>query len=127
MHAPPLSWRLKKQKYKLLGSKCGCGIVYYPQRKTCKNCGNVTTKTTCSENGTIISFTQIKVHPEGFEKHKPYVVGLIKLKDGPVISAHIIGPIDKIKINVPVKAVFRSLSKTSDSVINYTTKFEIVN
>lgn len=124
----PIPWRLKKWRYSLNGTKCDCGVVYYPPRKICELCGNkITTDTKLPNNGVIVSFTKIMVPPDGFENITPYIIGLVKLTNGIVISSQIHGPEDKIKINTPVIANFRVLFKDSkNGVIHYGTKFEVI-
>lgn len=77
--------------------------------------------------GVIVSFTKISIAPEGFKHAVPYIIGLVKLDNGVVVSSHVVGEENKIKIGACVKTVFRSFYKNSENgVINYTTKFEVV-
>lgn len=35
-----INWRLRKQRYRLLGQKCpGCNIALFPLKQICPNCG----------------------------------------------------------------------------------------
>ena len=123
-----IPWRLKKYRYMFIGTKCVCGTVYYPPRKYCLDCGNTTlTEIEMPNKGVIISFTKISVAPEGFKHNIPYTIGLVKLDNNIIISSHIVGEENKIKIGAPVKTIFRSLNKNNEpGVINYTTKFEVI-
>src|SRR3989338_4279302 len=116
-----IPWRLKKHRYMFTGTKCSCGSIFYPPRKQCLECGNTTlTETKMPNNGVIISFTKISVAPEGFKHTIPYIIGLIKLDNNIVISSHIVGEENKIKIGALVKTVFRSFYKNNENgIINY--------
>ena len=72
-----------------------------------------------------ISWTTIKSAPEGFEA--PYVVGMIELNEGPIFTAQVVSPEHEMRPNAEVKAVFRKLMETEDSLLVYGTKFEITN
>ena len=82
-----------------------------------------------SGKGKILSYTIIRVAPDGFERYSPYVVALVKLEDGPVVSAHVVGynENEEMKIGASVRMVFRKLYEDGSSgVINYGFKFELV-
>ena len=120
----PIKWRKQKQRYALSGTKCSCGNIYYPPRRLCK-CGEKTTEASMSGEGEIISFTEIHAAPSGFEAQTPYMIGLIKLKEGPVITAHIIG--SSADIGKKVRPVFRRTTEDgATGVISYGIKFEVV-
>ncbi|EKD52851.1 MAG: hypothetical protein ACD_61C00219G0002 [uncultured bacterium] len=70
---------------------------------------------TFSGQGTVYSFTVIYEAPAGFEQFVPYVVALIKLEEGPMITAQITDTdLDKIYIGMPVEMVTRLLSEEGD-------------
>ena len=68
----PLYWRLQKQKYNLVGTRCNnCNNSYFPPKEFCPNCrrkGKIN-EFKFSGKGKITSFTIIRVPPEGFEKY----------------------------------------------------------
>lgn len=36
----PINWRLRKQRYRLLGQKCPeCNVTLFPLKQVCPNCG----------------------------------------------------------------------------------------
>jgi len=79
-------------------------------------------------NGKIVSFTTIRVAPKGFEDKVPYVIGIIELEEGPMISGQIIGNIENIEIDKNVRVVFRRLVEDGlDGLIHYGFKFELVD
>ena len=124
----PMSWRLAKHRYMLVGTKClGCGQLHFPPRMVCSQCGHESTEPfRFSGGGKIVSYTVIHTAPEGFEKQSPYTVALVQLDEGPVISTHIVGSDNKVEIGSPVKMVFRKLYEDGSSgIINYGFKFEL--
>ncbi len=126
----PLYWRLKKPRYRLIGTKCTtCGSLYFPPRPVCLKCrkrGSLTDYQ-FSDQGKIVSWTVIHIAPEGFESQAPYAVGIIELEGGVRVSGQILGPIDKIEIGKNVQAVFRRIYEDGDSgLIHYGLKWQIV-
>jgi len=68
----------------------------------------------------------INVAPKGFEQQTPYLIGIIKLKEGPLITGQIVRPNNNIEIGKKVYAVFRKLTEDSKSgIIKYGFKFKI--
>ncbi|MBI2075695.1 MAG: Zn-ribbon domain-containing OB-fold protein [Candidatus Aenigmarchaeota archaeon] len=123
----PMSWRLSKHRYGLVGSRCpGCSALFFPPRAICKSCGAEKTESfRFSGNGVIVSYTTIYAAPEGFEKSTPYNIGLVKLDEGPVITTQVV---DKnVSVGSRVRVVFRKISEGGKSgLINYGFKFELV-
>jgi len=78
-----------------------------------------------SSKGTIYSFSTIYEAPEAFSGQAPYHVALIRLDDGPLITAQLtdyegITP----EINQPVEMVTRKLTEQGDNgLIIYGYKF----
>jgi len=129
-HSIASSWRLKRQRYNLIGTRCtNCKSVYFPPRPLCPDCrrrGELE-EFQLSGHGEILSYTIIRVPPEGFEVYTPYAVGLIQLEEGTNISGQITGDISKIDIGKKVRPVFRKLHEDkSDGLIHYGIKFELV-
>ena len=125
----PMNWRLKRQKYNLQGTKCtNCSELFFPPRNFCPACrrkGKIETFQFSGE-GTIESFTIIRVAPAGFEAMTPYAVGIINLKEGAAISGQIVGDINKVEIGKAVRPVFRRMSEDGkEGVIHYGIKFEL--
>ncbi|MHA1238518.1 MAG: Zn-ribbon domain-containing OB-fold protein [Candidatus Odinarchaeia archaeon] len=81
----------KLKSGKLVGIKCNnCGEVTVPLRYLCSKCGSNNVNTlTLSGKGTLESYTVIHVAPKKFVDNAPYIVGIIKLEEGPRVSARI--------------------------------------
>ncbi|MDX2160182.1 MAG: OB-fold domain-containing protein [bacterium] len=62
--------------------------------------------------GEIYSFTTVQEPPEGFEESAPFILALVKLDEGPVITAQITDVIDasEIAIGDRVEMVTRKLT-----------------
>ena len=120
-------WRKRKERYRLMGSKCeNCGAVYYPSRLKCVKCGSENLKPVeLPRRGKILSYTIIYNPPKKFEKYTPYAVALIELVDGTRVLAQLTDiDFNQIKVGMEVEAVFRRLYEYGgDGHIVYGTKF----
>ncbi len=70
----------------LKGLKClECGTITVPPKAACDECGGVDHEVVqLTGDGTIRTFTVIRVAPEGFQA--PYVVVLVQLREGPWLT-----------------------------------------
>ncbi len=78
-----------------------------------------------SGRGEVYSFTTIYDAPNGFELLAPYVVALIKLENGSLVTAQLTDVSGDITIGMPVEAVMRKLSERNGE-IEYGQKFRPV-
>ncbi len=108
----PRYWRLKNQRYTLVGEVCPhCDGKIFPPRDVCPHCGqDAKTKFTFSGKGEVYSFTTISDAPAGYEENAPYTVALVKLQEGPVVTAQLtdLGE-EPVKIGMPVEMVTRKI------------------
>lgn len=80
-----------------------------------------------SGKGTIYSFTTVQEPPEGFEEQAPYVLALIKLDEGPMLTAQITDWDGALNVGDPVEMVTRRLTTEGPrGVIIYGYKFRPV-
>ena len=110
-------WRLRETRYRLQGEICPhCTTAIFPPRDICPDCGeNAKEKVDFSGNGEIFSFTVLQDAPNGFEKQAPYAVALIKLDEGPLVTAQLTDvKFDEIDIGMPVEMVTRKLREEGD-------------
>jgi uncharacterized protein len=102
---------------KLMGSKCkDCGEVYVPVRKLCTNCNTANMEwTEMSGEGELAAYTSITVGTpyfveKGYDRKNPYCFSVIKLKEGPMVSAQLVGvdesKPEQINIGTPLKVKF---------------------
>ena len=108
----PRHWRLKKQRYSLVGEVCPhCEVKIFPPRDVCPECGGeAKTAYAFSGKGEVYSFTKMGNAPAGFEEQAPYTVALIKLQEGPIVTAQLTDLGDQeVQIGMPVEMVTRKL------------------
>ncbi len=110
-------WRLKEQRYNLIGTTCTkCGEKSFPPRDICPKCGGETsTPFAFSGQGEVYSFTTIYEAPTGFDETAPYTVALVKLEEGPLVTAQLTDLGDgKPEIGMAVEMVTRRLRNDGD-------------
>jgi uncharacterized OB-fold protein len=113
----PRHWRLKQQRYGLVGKVCThCGARIFPPREVCLHCGSeVKTDFAFSGKGEVFSFTTIYEAPAGFDESAPYTVALVKLEEGPLVTAQLTDLGDQaVEIGMPVEMVTRRLRQDGD-------------
>lgn len=126
-------WREIPQRYNIIGNKCGsCERVFFPPREACPHCRRKSfgkmEDIKLRGKGEIVTYTIIHVGPEAFEKQVPYPVAIIKLEEGPQITAQIVDcNIDEVKIGMKVENTFRRIQEDGyTGAIYYGYKFKLV-
>jgi uncharacterized OB-fold protein len=119
---------LKKDRYALVGEICPhCETKLFPPRDICPHCGGeARTEFQFSGKGEVFSFTTIFDAPAGYENNAPYTVALVKLEEGPVVTAQLTDLGDQpVTIGMPVEMVTRRLRQDGDErgIIVYGYKF----
>ena len=127
----PRHWRLKQQRYALVGEVCPhCDAKIFPPRDVCPSCGGEAKNVyNFSGKGEVYSFTRMGDAPAGFEEQAPYTVALVKLIEGPVVTAQLTDLGDaKVEIGMPVEMVTRRIRQDGDErgMIVYGYKFRPV-
>ena len=124
------NWRLQKQRYGLVGEVCPhCDAKIFPPRDVCPNCaGEAKTTFAFSGRGEVYSFTTIYDPPEGYEGNAPYTVAIVKLEEGPMVTAQLTDiNNDQVDIGLPVEMVTRKLREDGDrGMLVYGYKFRPV-
>jgi uncharacterized OB-fold protein len=113
----PRHWRLKGQRYGLVGKVCShCDARIFPPREVCPKCGSaVKTDFAFSGKGEVYSYTTIYEAPSGFDESAPYTVALVKLAEGPLVTAQLTDLGDQpVEIGMPVEMVTRRLRQDGD-------------
>jgi len=126
----PRHWRVRKQRYSLIGEVCDrCGNKIFPPRDICPDCdAPAKTPFQFSGRGEVYSYSTIYHPPEGFEEFAPYTVALVKLAEGPLVTAQLTDvDSDKVEIGMPVEMVTRRLREDGKrGMIVYGYKFRPV-
>ncbi len=83
---------------KLVGTRCkGCGALYLPPRPICPACQHSDMEwLEFGGHGRLLAYTQIFIvssalSAEGFGRTNPFCAGIVRLDEGPSISAQILG------------------------------------
>jgi hypothetical protein len=124
----PRHWRLKQQRYGLVGEVCPhCENKIFPPRDVCPDCGGeAKTLYTFSGKGEVYSYTTVYEAPSGFDNSAPYTVALVKLDEGPMVTAQLTDvDQDAVQIGMPVEMVTRKMRDDGDErgMIVYGYKF----
>jgi len=82
---------------------------------------------TFAGKGEVYSFTTLQETPEGFDEQAPYVLALVKLDEGPIITAQLTDVDEPIAIGDKVEMVTRKLAtEGTRGMIIYGYKFRKV-
>ena len=123
------NWRVKTQRYALIGEQCpSCGQFIFPPRDICPECAaEAKTEYMLSGKGEVFSYTVVQEPPAGFEEQAPYILALIKLDEGPLLTAQLTDLDGAPEIGMRVEMVTRKLRTDGpDGVILYGYKFRPV-
>ena len=113
---------------KLMASRCvQCDKVHLPVRAICPDCQRDEIEwVELSGEGKLAAFTAVHIGPtfmnaQGFDRNKPYLTGVVALKEGVKISARILG-LDannpsEIEIGTPMTVKFLELGEGENSCI----------
>jgi uncharacterized OB-fold protein len=106
-----------------------CGVKIFPPRDICPDCdAPAKTPYTFSGLGEIYSYSTVYHAPEGYEENVPYTVGLVKLEEGPLVTAQLtdVEP-EEVKVGMSVEMVTRKIRQEGKrGVIVYGYKFRPV-
>lgn len=113
----PRYHRLRGAYYRLEGSACAsCSRRFFPPRGVCPSCRTQGLRPFAfSGRGTLYSFTQVMQPPRGFASMAPYAVGMVRLEEGPLISAQLTDTegVD-LSIGMPVEMVTRKIRDSEE-------------
>jgi len=93
---------------KLMATKClKCGRINLPPRKVCQECGSRNWRWIKLEGkGKLETYTVIHIPPTEFSEMAPYIVGIVRLDEGPRITAMILTNPDDVKVGMDVVATY---------------------
>ena len=106
---------------RLQGLRCrGCGDVAIPPRGFCARCGAREWELIpLSGQGTLASYTIIRVAPTRHAPDAPYAVGVVRLAEGASLFGRIVDvPFDQLQIGLPLR--FRSIVVQGQAAIGFT-------
>ena len=123
-----MAWRKTRRGNYILGSKCKkCASLSFPSRRKCTKCESFEMQDyRFKGTGEVYAHSRIHYPPAGFEKQVPYSVAMIKLDEGPKITAQII-EFDEISIGMKVESCIRKIYVDGETgIIHYGIKFRPV-
>lgn len=125
-------WRETPRRYNLGGSKCtNCSSVYFPPRSVCPTCAKHRQSLgkmvpfQLSGEGEVATYSIIHDAAEGFEMQVPYVLAIVRAREGPMLTGQVVDLDPKeARIGLKVHATFRKLREEGKAgVIHYGFKF----
>ena len=105
---------------RLTGIKCGgCGDIAIPPKEFCANCGKRAWQPVpLSGEGTLASYTIIRVAPTRHAADAPYAVGVVKLKEGASIFGRVVDvPFEKLAVGLSLR--FRPIVVSDQTSIGF--------
>lgn len=104
----------------LTALRCGsCGELAIPPRQLCPAChASAWQAVDLGGEGTIASFTVIRVAPRAHAGDAPYALAVVKLKEGVSVLGRIVDiPLDKVAVGLPVR--FRPLAASGQTTLGF--------
>ena len=102
------------QRYRLEAAKCtACGEISFPPRLVCPKCRSRKFDTVrLDDEGTLLTYTIVRVASDKFSKETPFAVGIIQLNDGAKVTAQIADvDLEELKIGQKLRLVFRKVQE----------------
>lgn len=96
----------------LLGMRClDCSVYVFGQAVFCQACTSDNLESVdLSRQGTLYSYTIVRVPPEGWPGPVPYVLGEVELPEGPHVLAEVVGVEDSdLRIGLDVELALREV------------------
>ncbi len=126
----PRFWREIKQRYKGIGSVCkNCEKMYFPPRKICPECRRESFQNMepveLDGRGEVVTYTEIHEPHTEFDKHSPYIMAIVEMKEGERLTGHLVNvDLEDVESGMKVEATMRKLGEESrDGMIYYGYKF----
>jgi len=91
---------------RLTGIRCReCGELAIPPKELCATCGKHAWDTVpLKGDGTVASYTVIRVAPRGHTGETPYAVAVVQLSEGvPLLGRVVEVPLDSLRAGLPVR------------------------
>lgn len=104
----------------LTGLRCrGCGGLTLPPREFCPQCGQRGWEPVpLSGEGTIASYTVIRVAPARHAAEAPYAVAVVRLREGVSLLGRVVDiPLERLSIGLPVR--FRPLVRGPETALAF--------
>jgi uncharacterized OB-fold protein len=119
-------WRQQAARYRLEAQRQRVnGAVQFPPTPMPGAEADLWEPYTLNGAGTVYSFTVVRQPPAGYEEQAPYIMALVRLAEGPLITAQLTDcDFENVTIDMPVEVVTRRLRDLGpDGLIVYGYKF----
>lgn len=108
----PRFHRLRAPYSRLEGSSCpACSVRFFPPRAVCPACKRAGLPAFAfSGRGTLYSWSRVLQPSRGYASMAPYLVGMVRLAEGPLVSAQLADAegVD-LAVDMPVEMVTRKI------------------
>ena len=104
----------------LTALRCGkCGELSLPPKEFCPACSERAWKlVTLAGDGTIASYTVIRVAPRHHVGEVPYAIAVVRLREGVSLIGRVVDiPLDTLAIGLPVR--FRPLATETQTSVGF--------
>jgi uncharacterized OB-fold protein len=104
----------------LTGIRCGtCGQLAIPPKEFCPACGTHDWHAVAlSGEGTIASYTIIRVPPPAHAADAPYAIAVVRLRDGVQLLGRVVDiPLEQVAVGLAVR--FRPLTRNGHTTIAF--------
>ena len=108
------------QRFRLEAEKCHqCGYIAFPPRLICPECKSQKFDLIkLKPEGTILTFTIIRISADQFARQAPFAVAIIETTDGARLTAQVVDcKLEDVEIGKKVKLMFRRIQKEGKSGI----------
>ncbi len=108
----------------LLGTVCkSCGVHFFGSPRFCLKCTSGDLQPVeLSKEGILYTFTIVRVPPPGWQGSVPYILGAVKLPEGPSITSEVVDcPEEALKVGMPMELTLRvgGKDKEENEVVVY--------
>lgn len=104
----------------LTAVRCGhCGELAVPPKEFCPSCAQRRWEPVdLSGEGTIASYTVIRVAPRGYAAEVPYAIAAVQMKEGVSILGRLVDvPLERLAVGLPVR--FRPLMRGGQTAVGF--------
>ena len=110
----------KAREGQLTAVRCGrCGALAMPPREFCPTCAQRAWEPVpLSGEGTIASYTIIRVAPRGHAADAPYAIAAVQLKEGVSLLGRVVDvPLERVAVGLSVR--FRPLVSGGQTAVGF--------
>ena len=96
-----------------------CGALAIPPKEFCPSCSERAWQPVpLSGEGTIASYTVIRVAPRGHAADAPYAIAAVQLKEGVSLLGRLVDiPLDRLAVGLPVR--FRPFARGNQMAVGF--------